>query len=159
MAFEFTLLALIDANSPIELRRYDKIEKCQNDASSLTNVVRLNYTDLKYDATPVKEQLMQMLNNYNARWEAIQIPLPKPEEIELSPVFWVPSLISNISDVITLGAFYDLPELVIEAKKMQLFANEILDNAERPEMPNAAVPDYMLNLNEISYKCIVAPKQ
>lgn len=159
MIFEFILLALINANTPMILQRYNDMEKCQKDASILTGYVDLNYTELKYDSAPVKERLMQMLAAYNARWEAIQIPVPTPEEVELPTVSWVPSLISNISNVIKIGEGYDLPELVIEAKTMQLFATEMLDNAERPNVPNATVPEHMLSPTEVTYKCVVAPKK
>ena len=158
MVYEFVLLALINANAPMALQRYDHMEDCQEDASNLSSYVGLNYTELKYDSEPVKERLMQMLATYNARWEAIQIPVPTPAEVELPTVSWVPSLISNIANVIKIGEGYDLPELVVEAKTIEIFAIEMLENAERPNVPNATAPEYMLDKTEITYKCVAAPK-
>ena len=100
-----------------------------------------------------------MIASYNAKWEAIQIPVTTAEVIELPTDYWLPTLLANVANAIKIGEEYDMPELAMEAKTIETFATEISDNAQRSTVPNSTAPEYMLDAEELVYKCIAAPKK
>ena len=65
--FEFLLLALITTQEPISVEKYEEMADCQNAASELTAFAESNYTDLKWDADLLLNELVAMIIDHNLK--------------------------------------------------------------------------------------------
>lgn len=147
--FEFLLLALITTQEPISVQKYQEMADCQNAASELTAFAESNYTDLKWDADLLSNELVTMIINHNSKWEAVQIAEPKDASLI--------ELVTNINQAKNTAQEYDLPDLVAETTLMLKLAEELLQNEQRPVLPNEEVPEYLLSSIEVRYACIAVP--
>jgi len=66
-------------------------------------------------------------------------------------------LITNINQARNTAQEYDLPNLVAETTLMLKLAEELLQNEQRPVLPNKDVPEYLLSSIEVLYACIAVP--
>ena len=147
--FEFLLLALITTQEPISVQIYQEMADCQNAASELTAFAESNYTDLKWDADLLSNRLAFLIMDHNSKWEAVQIAEPKNDSLI--------ELITNINQARNTAQEYDLPDLVATTTLMLKLAEELLQNEQRPVLPNEEVPEYLLSSIEVRYACIAVP--
>ena len=115
MAFEFLLIAMIDGQQPITLQRYEQLIPCQEAAMGVDEFVKRNYNELKRNPDFLRTLLLEMLAEFNAKWETLQIPVPSIEDTDGKSLEWAEKIKWDAFDAHTKGLELKVFELASEA--------------------------------------------
>ena len=157
MAIEFLLLAFLDGQEPVNVKRYETLSSCQDDASQVTEYVQNNYTELRNADDLQKIIILGLLAEFNEKWEMVKIPVPSAEETETASNLWAIKLIIDADEVAMRANEYNAPALQMDAINLKEKAQRYIDNSERPTRAPSKQPNFTVSPYGVYYSCLAVP--
>lgn len=157
MAFEFLLLALIDGQEPITVKRYDALNSCQDDAGQVTEYVHNNYTELRNADDVQKIVILGLLAEFNEKWEMMKLPVPSIEDTDGASNLWAKKLFRDAVDAAGKATEYGSIDLQVDALNLQVEAQRYIENSERPTTAKAEQLDFTMDPSGVRYICLAVP--
>ena len=161
MAIEFLLLALLDGQEPLILKKYDHLGECQGDAWEASTFVSNNYLS-GFDILTTPEigtwVLIRDIANFNSRYKRNTIPIPSLQETEGLVNRWLARLISAAEDVNLTALEEGQVRMAEDSSFISKSARDLNEYWEQKASPRKELPNFTLSSLEVKYTCLAAPK-
>ena len=157
MAIEFLLLAFLDGQEPVNVKRYETLSSCRDDASQVTEYVQNNYTELRNADDLQKLIVLGLLAEFNEKWEMVKIPVPAVEETETASNLWAKKLLNEAEEALKNVSEFGLDDVIFDAKLLTLELQRYIENSELPSQAKTEQPSHTVNPSSVAYICLAVP--
>ena len=157
MAFEFLLLAFIDGQAPITVKKYETLSVCQENARQVTEYVQNNYTELKNADDLEKLIVLGLLAEFNETWEMVKLPVPSVADTESASNLWAKKLLVDAEATRLKGIEFGSLELLEDVVVLKFELQKYIENSELPSQPNGEQPNFTVNRTGVRYSCLAVP--
>ena len=153
MAFEFILVALIDAQEPMSLKRYDNLAECHDSARELQEFVKNGFNISAYKETV--KTIDKKLVEYGKKFDELLDVYEKFYTITVRTTFDPQKELERQTNK---SADRHRVHLLDQLLRLQILINAADRERNKAKQAIAAAGDHVLFPAQIKYGCLPAPE-